>query len=118
MHAHRATLIQDIREYRHLLQKELYQLGVSREIPEDSILKWIIEEEIELVYCLFAGGHVHCAQPYAQIHSLLISSLKTSLSVLTEHYIKVPQLYNDNNTIDLALIGSDLHIRFYTSRYF
>jgi len=115
---HRATLIQCITEYLGIIKPPLYHVlwkyYPTLKINESELIKWIIAEELELIYGLFDRTHQHNHIPYGLIHNKLSLSMNVSLSVITAWYIKAPQVYEDNNTIDLKLTELDLFISYYS----
>lgn len=115
MLAHRATLIQDIREYRDILRPALNKLleeYAHTGVDEESALKWIIEEELELIYCLISDHHIHNHPVYSRIHSQIQEEIPYSLSILTSQYIKAPKLYDENH-IQYKLDDRDLYMTYY-----
>jgi hypothetical protein len=81
-------------------------------IDEESVIKWIVCEELELTYCLFAIGHIHNQEPHLRIRDALRGILPFELSDITSQYIKVPNLY-ENNEIEVTLQERDLYIKYY-----
>jgi hypothetical protein len=116
MRLHRATLIQDIYEYKEILRPYLDPLMepyTTHGISEESTLHWILAEELELIYGLFDESHEHNCFPYVQIHNQLSGLLPYPLSVLTANYVRAPKLYNPESFINLELVGRDLHIKYF-----
>lgn len=111
----RATLIQDVSEFRELVggywRRAIEPLGLGL-MNYDQALLWIIGEELELCYGLFAHGHIHNASPFEAIHNRLAGEM--DLSVEFCRHIKAPRVYSDTNQIDLLLRGRDLYIGYYT----
>ncbi|MNU19653.1 hypothetical protein D3C71_78860 [compost metagenome] len=110
---HRATLIQEITEYRHLVVSLLTRvlpdysyLGVS----EEDCFEWIVREEIELVFGLFDPGHIHNERPYSLIHNRVNAAAPVPLSRYTTHYLRAPALYGENNQVLIEVFHQDLWI--------
>jgi len=121
MPTHRATLIQDLKEYHGILKPYLDPLLQTHAYPEglveEDILKWIIAEEVELIYGLFCKTHMHNGMPHMLIHSTLRMLLPIPLSNLTKSYIKAPKLYNTENLVNIQVIGRDLYIYYFASDF-
>ena len=118
MLARRAVLIQYIGEYLEYIKPYLNCILITeyhkQKFNIDEIIKWIICEELELVYGLFTHGHEHNKEPYLYIHNRLMRDLPINLSRFTTNYIKAPKLYN-NIDIRVELNKFDLSIIYYTS---
>ena len=117
MSLQQATLIQSIREYSGVLKPALYQfleLYSSTGIDLESVLVWIIEEELELVYGLFTCEHIHSLYPHAYVHGALNTILPYPSSVVFSHFIKAPRLYQDNNLITIQILNQDLYLKYHT----
>ncbi len=120
----KATLIQDIAEYLDIIKPAIdnvfeqffleqfsqNQRASSKEL-KDNVLRWIIAEELELIYGLFAIDHVHNSYPHIAIHQLLNNEI--DISTLTATYVKAPQLYVDNVTIHIDVTARDLYIYYH-----
>ncbi len=117
---HRATLIQDIKEFMGFIRphvSDLYSLHAKGQWhSEEDIIKWIIAEEIEMIFGLFDVAHVHNGMNETIIHSLLNQKLKGKLSSIICFYFRVPRIYSDENQIEIKIKGSDLYIKYYTDR--
>lgn len=108
-----STLIQSIAEYKGLLDPHLsgfreYRMNNVR--GKDEIIRWIIEEELELIYGLFSVEHIHNHDIFRGIHNKLELSLPQRLSEITKRYILLPRAFYDttrryadafNNLIDM-----------------
>lgn len=121
MPRHKAILIQDVLEYSELIKPFLgHFLLCNRDsrITEETILKWIITEQLERIYYLFTDTHLRKEHPYEQLlHHVkdnLAQHQNLSLDILTAFYIKAPRLYSDNSLIEIKLSGRNLTIT-YTS---
>jgi len=115
MNEHRATLIQDIREYLGILLpvlRPILEQYAYTGIDEESAIKWIITEELELIHCMCANNHIR-SNTYERIYSQLNSDLPQSLSILTNQYIRAPRLY-DESCIDIHLHERDLYIGYFS----
>lgn len=115
MHQHRATLIQDIQEYLGIILpylRPLLEQYAYTGIDEESAVKWIICEELEITHCLFASGHISNQEPYLRIRDALRGLIPYDLSVITSCYIKVPRLYEENE-IEVTIQERDLYIKYY-----
>ena len=112
---HKAILIQDIQEYLLIVKEQLNKFleqYASYGISEESVLQWIIDEELELIYGLSVNWHDSKLYPQQKIHNQLSSQF--CLSVFTKHYIKMPNLYGDDCLgIEVTISGHDLHIAYY-----
>jgi hypothetical protein len=113
----RAVLIQCIDDYRSILIPYIRGVIRSMDLPyplnEKEVFKWIVCEELELVYGLFHQGHVHNQYPHSLIHNKLEIHLSASLSEITSTYIKAPKLYSNVN-IRVNITNLDLVIEYYT----
>lgn len=111
-----AILIQDIRDYILYIKKPLIESINSSFSNENinEITKWIIEEELELIYGLFVNGHQHNKYPNHLIHNTLNRLLYGNLSKITRWYIKSPKLYDFDTAILLNINDTDLIIEYYT----
>lgn len=121
MPRHRAILIQDIREYSEYIKPFLNEFLASNKnlkLTEDSLLLWIISEQLERIYYLFTDTHRRRAQPHEHVYYQVINGLanqrQMNLETLTSFYIKAPRLYSDNSIIEITLSGRTLTIK-YTS---
>jgi len=113
----KARLIQSINEYLAIINPVLQQI-IAFQYPyemvnKEEIIKWIIAEELELIYCLFDKQHQHNKYPHEFIHNQLTLALHVDLSIITSAYIKAPVLYLDYNTIEVKLICNDLYIDYF-----
>jgi hypothetical protein len=117
MLTHKATLIQDITQYllvlREYLQPVLTNYPHYNHTPEADVIKWIIEEELELGWHLFASRHIHNAYPHHYIHNLVSASMPMPLTNYSQFYLLAPQLYGDHNEISIRLDRNDLYIHYY-----
>ena len=115
---HRAILIQNISEYVSILKPHILQLMEIKKLRGYNnfinVLKWIISEELELIYMQFVKGHIHNHSTYSFIHRELESNLPFPLSSLTGSFIKAPKIYGDDLTIEIDVTEYDLSIRYYT----
>ena len=116
---HKALLIQDISDFTWTVLDTVrpylghYSLaGYS----EEDFLKWIIEEELELVYHLFAIGHIHNRMPHSEIYAIAREKTPVSLSKLVTYYIKAPMLFEDNRSVTICLNRNDLEIYYHSDR--
>lgn len=117
----RATLIQTVPEYMFLLNEAinlLEPLLISSIDNRDSLIKWLVAEELELIYGIFVNGHIHNKEVYNKIHNKLIIDKGTiynqrTLSSITARCILVPELKNYDNKIDLDIQGNDIFISYY-----
>lgn len=121
MRQHRATLILDIHELLLLMRQYLAPFlapYIYGGLDEEALLKWIIEEEIETAHCLFVPNHIHNHYPYQVLHAQLNQALPWPLHQYVSHYIKAPQLYGDNNEINITIkYDRDLYIEYLTDLY-
>lgn len=109
-----ALLIQDISLYLAQIKPVVashIEAYASSGVTEERVLEWILEEELEVVFGLFANQHDHKRWPYRNIYDLARNEL--DLNKLTKHYIKAPQLYGDNSFIEVRVEGLDLFLWFY-----
>ena len=117
--AHRAILIQNISEYVSILKPHILQLMEIKKLRGHNnfinVLKWIISEELELIYMQFVKGHIHNHPTYSFIHNKLNNLIPFPLSQLTGSFIKAPRIYSDDLTIEIDVTECDLHIRYYTN---
>ena len=117
--AHRATLIQYIREYLAVIRPPLNSIMCNHYgtfiFDEKKAIQWILAEELELIYHLFDKNNEHNKYPFNVFHSELNTHLPIPLSVLTSFHIKAPIIYNDNNTIEIGLTEFDLFIKYYSN---
>jgi hypothetical protein len=96
MPQHKATLIQDIREFldgigslvRYFMTEYHFQCGIT----EEDAIRWIIAEELELVYGLFAKGHIHNRIPHADIHAQVNNHLSMPLSRYVTAHIRASSI--------------------------
>lgn len=121
MPRHRAALIQDVLEYSEMIKpflSDFMRQNHDPHITEESIIKWIIVEQLERVYYLFTDDHYRHLKPYEQLFFHVVSCIacyrQVSLDALTSFYIKAPKLYSDNSLVQIELSGRDLII-LYTS---
>lgn len=115
MRNHKSVLIQDIREFTSLLSIPIREIMASHYwtgITEESILQWVIAEELELIYGLFVRNHKHNFQPHCFVHNQLNSELMAPLSVLVSHYIKAPRIYAENANIVMEIKSPDLYLHY------
>ncbi len=117
---HKATLIQDITDYRSIVWPALTQilsdythLGLS----EQDCFEWIVREEIERVYHLFDRQHTHNRWPYNLIHNRVDAALTYPLSRYTRHYLRAPVLYGENNLVLIEVVDRDLWIDYDYEQY-
>jgi hypothetical protein len=110
---HRATLIQDITEYRSIvlaLLRPVLLNFASYGYDEEDALEWIVKEEIERIYHLFDGNHIHNHWPLSAIHNHVAASSPILFSKYAEFYLRAPKLYGDNNQVLIELVDQDLWI--------
>lgn len=126
LHTGEALLIQGVREYVGLITPIIKRVIISiafetnivkhnlyvTDVFISEITKWIIEEEIELIYGLFDKSHQHNLFPHCLIHNRLNKELNNRLSRITAEYIKVPRIYREN-TICLKVDDFDIYIYYY-----
>jgi hypothetical protein len=91
-----------------------YQYNTFREEREE-IFKWVIEEELELIFGVFADSHLHNRNIYSDIHSELNKNFQGKLSVIIRHYIRVPLIYSDNNIVKICMNELDLIIKYHAN---
>lgn len=116
----RALLIQSIHEFLVLIEEpfeSIVQLfGNEPGFCPQQALRWIVCEELELCYGLFDTNHKHNAHPYSGVHNRLDMLMGEwgGLSRVFCQYIKAPQIYDDNNDIEVVLRGWDLYLTYYS----
>lgn len=119
MASHRATLIQCIREYVGFIEPYINNVLINNKISFNSnkreIIKWIIEEELELVNQVFSYGHIHNHAFFSHVHEELRRVFPMNFSMMTKHYIKAPILYADNINIILEINDDDLYIKYFSN---
>lgn len=111
-----ATLIQNISEFFHLVRPVatgLFEAHCKTGLDEESFWSWVLAEELEITYQLFESHHQmrRLELPYRDIYSNLVSLVP--LSQYLRQYVRVPQLFGDNNLVTLKLNGVDLYIHYY-----
>ena len=114
MHHPNAILIQDIQDYNFLLNDYLNTILEFRflnKASRDKLLKWIIAEELELIYGVFTHDHIHNEAPFENIHNKL--SCKINISEITRFYIKAPKFTNYENRVLLKVNGRDLLLEYF-----
>ena len=118
MISRRAVLYQCIVEYLSIIKPHIRNILLHKfpdyVFQEAEAIKWILEEELELIYGLFAISHIHNQYPFTNIHNKLELSLPVSLSIITSAYIKAPQIYSDNGIINVRITEFDLVIEYHT----
>lgn len=118
----RATLIQSISELMTCWFPYLYPL-VEKYAYEgaeyEDALKWIIAEELEIIYGLFDERHqpVRRSPPYHDIYCELRPALPLELSRYISYYVQAPRIYHEHNTVRLDLQGQDLYLYYFRSPY-
>lgn len=121
---HKATLIQDIAEYLLIIQQylasvlpEYLEAYAYTGMTEESVVKWMVDEELELVHGLFATSHIHNHTPYMQMHAQLSHAIPHGLSHWTRCLVQAPKLYGDNIQIRTELRGRDLYLFYHIPPY-
>lgn len=117
---HKATLIQDITEYRAIVLPALTAVMpefASYGLSEEDCFEWIVREEIERVFYLFDATHSHNHWPKTLIHNRVDAQLREPLSRYTTHYLRAPRLYGENNVVLIEVVGPDLWIDYDRSVY-
>jgi len=117
---HKATLIQDITEYRALVMPALSAVlpeFANSGLDEESCFEWIVREQIERVFYLFDPNHLHNHWPQTLIHNRVGAQLSQPLDRYTTHYLRAPQLYGENNIVLIEVVGPDLWIDYDRSVY-
>jgi hypothetical protein len=118
MASYNATLIQDVTEYLAYIEQPLWEI-LQKFNPREfqsttAVLKWIISEEIEVLYGLEVIGHRAKLYPYTKIRNKLDRALPLALSTLTMYHIKAPRVYLDNPFVQVDLFhNTDLYIQYY-----
>lgn len=126
-----ALLIQNISEYLEIVDSEVEKIAkelgykfrkytyeeLGECLDKSDLIKWIICEELELIYGMFAIDHLHNHVVYEHFHNRLTTrfSWHKNFSVFTAEYIKAPKLYDDNNVINVRITKLDLYIEYKTS---
>lgn len=117
MWSHKATLIQDISEFIDLLSHAVTPLlqdyHADYGLTVESVVQWIIDEEIERIYLLFPKNHKHNQWPYSVLYEQVRQALSVGLNRYTKHYVRAPALYGDNNEVETYIKGMDLYIKYY-----
>ncbi|WP_144106672.1 hypothetical protein [Paraburkholderia sp. BCC1886] len=112
-----ATLIQDIGEFRRLLEPSLQALfhrdefGLMGCTMEDAF-QWIIGHQIENVYGLLVHGHTRGASVYSMIHAQVTAGSPYPIDTLTSTFIKVPAIY-DEQALSLSVRNRDLYLHYF-----
>lgn len=113
MYNRRSILIQSIGEYLGIIKPFVFSLLRNTNGNKSDAIKWIISEELELIYGLFEINHEHNHPLYSKIHNQLDSKLPSSLSRITARYIQAPRIY-DNVSITVEITNIDLIIFYYS----
>ena len=117
---HKATLIQDISDYRSLVISALTTVlpeFVHYGLSEEDCFEWIVREEIERVFHLYDPDHTHNHWPHTLIHNRVDAQLSQPLSRLSTHYLRAPRLYGENNTVLIEVVERDLWIDYNCETY-
>lgn len=114
-----AILIQDISGFRAMVDPFLSRLVepyICVGLTLESVLLWIIREEIWKVYQLPIDRHTPRSGFEQGVYYQLIHCLEhPKLNDITGHFIKVPRIYGDN-TLTVELNNSDLSIYYYINK--
>jgi hypothetical protein len=108
-----ARLIQDIGNFVYLVLAAAQlspAIGLIDERRFRELLKWIICEELELVYGLFDATHIHNHPDFQSIHNDLATRL--DLSRWFAAMVAVPEPPTNDNTVEVSLIGNDLTLTY------
>lgn len=108
-----AKLIQDIGDFVYLVFVTSQLLPAIDQLDERrfrELLKWIICEELELIYGLFDSTHIHNHPDFQSAHNDLSTRLDLSRWFVT--MVAVPQLLTNDNTVEVSLIGNDLTLTY------
>lgn len=117
----RATLIQSLEEFWAALEPYLMplvsQYQASGATTEDA-LRYVIAEELELVYLLFDVDHQsqRGRSPYAEIYAQLRSVMPGELSRVFTQWIVAPQIYAGELQVTLRIAGFDLYLMYWHSQ--
>ena len=118
MSVKKAILIQDISEYlgimRPYVRRVLFKYNAIS-LNMDNIIRWIIEEELELIYGVFINGHVHNKYPEIIIHNILNREMHAALSIVTSNHIKAPKIYGDIESVYMSINKFDLTLMYYSN---
>jgi hypothetical protein len=132
MASRQATLIQDISDFRVIIEPFLRSIietypgeqicGVRagtaflayKKLEFDVVLKWIVCEELELQAGLFERAHEHNHPLYLEIYHKLINCFSYDLPKFLRWYIRMPRVYDGDNHVDVALTQRDLFITYYS----
>lgn len=113
-----ATLIQDIFDFRAVIEPELNYIltldPAAQGVGLEAAVQWIVEEELELCCGLFASSHIHNSWPHLLIHQALAERCDGNFSRLFTRYIAAPKVYDDANQVDVIIKRWDLYIVYYT----
>jgi hypothetical protein len=118
----RATLIQDIKEIKHLIDPVL-QLILEMNVHmgfgnADQIFLWIIQHYIEKMDGRQIKGHLfrdrHLEDIYAQLNNQILCTHNRTLENLLQYYIQIPSCLYQFQVIELAveMVRCDLYIYF------
>jgi hypothetical protein len=113
----RATLIQDVADLFDVVNpclKLILSYYAVHRISHQDAMRWILCEEIALMYGLYDNKHVRNQPPYRYIYDYLNAMLPFPVSIYIRQYVAAPKIYPDDNTIDVSLHGRDLYIRYST----
>lgn len=113
MARYKALLIQDLTQLFELLEPYVNQAldaCIYDGVEYESAWKWIIEEQLELIYGLFGKNHDRYHYPHAMVHDLVSNITPVPLSRYISAHIGVPEIDYDHNVVDLEIMGRNLFI--------
>jgi hypothetical protein len=109
-------LIQDVKEFVHLLKPTLDPIIKpyvdSRKLTEKEMLEWIISKEIEKIHLISNISFLRNRDPFTIIYHSLLVDLSFDLSRFISKHIVVPYLVGDNNQVIITLKNYDLSIEY------
>lgn len=117
-----ARLIQDIGEYRNIIEQYLCQafvelgFGWPTRQQFNDLLQWTIAEQLEECRYLYSRCHNRfhplLRALYCTARNLMEDHHEVGMDLLSSNYIKSPIVYGDD-VIDVELHGQDLTIHYY-----
>lgn len=119
MYPAEAKLIQDCGGFLAELEPQfsrVVQRYKEQGLTPQSFLRWIICEELEVVYGLFDMCHAHAVASFERPFSELKFMLSFQLSQCFSHYIKAPKIYPDNNLVNVIMLPNNSFCICYTAR--
>lgn len=118
MYKAQAKLIQDVGGFLAELQPQfgkIVERYKDKGLTQSSFLRWIITEELEVVYGLFDAMHAHSIISFEQPYNELKFMLPFQLSMCFSHYIKAPKIYPDNNLVNVMMLPNNSFCICYTA---